>query len=96
MLHRPAARLNVEVLETSAEFRLFPALPLYAGVLITAADSFIILLFFRASNGRHGMLLFEIVIISLVSVLHCIKYAIIVGMPLMTRSWRYLSALLYC
>lgn len=50
--------------------RLFPALPLFAGVLITAADSFIVLLFFRSSNGRHGMLLFEIVIVCLVSELY--------------------------
>jgi hypothetical protein len=64
----------VEVSKTSTEFRLFPALPLYAGVPITSADSFVILLFFQASNGRHGMLFDEIVIISLVNVLHQICY----------------------
>ena len=46
--------------------RLFPSLPLYAGVLITAADSLIVLLFFGSNNGRRGMLFFEIVIVSLV------------------------------
>ncbi|ORY29562.1 natural resistance-associated macrophage protein-domain-containing protein [Naematelia encephala] len=45
---------------------LFPRLPLYAGVLITAADVLIILVFFRSSTGRQGMLFFEIVIVSLV------------------------------
>ena len=45
---------------------LFPHLPLFAGVLITAADVLIILVFFRSSNGRQGMLFFEIVIVSLV------------------------------
>lgn len=47
--------------------RLFPKLPLFAGVLITAADSLIILLFFRSDHGRQGMLLFEVVIVTLVS-----------------------------
>jgi metal iron transporter len=45
---------------------LFPTLPLYAGVLITAADVLIVLLFFRSDSGRQGMLLFEIVIVALV------------------------------
>jgi metal iron transporter len=47
--------------------RLFPKLPLFAGVLITAADSLIILLFFRSDHGRQGMLFFEVVIVTLVS-----------------------------
>ena len=46
--------------------RLFPRLPLWAGVLITASDVLIILIFFRTSNGRKGMLFFEMVIVSLV------------------------------
>lgn len=46
--------------------RLFPALPLFAGVLITAADVLIVLAFFNSSNGRQGMLFFEILIVSLV------------------------------
>jgi metal iron transporter len=46
---------------------LFPKLPLFAGVLITAADSLIILLFFRSDHGRQGMLFFEVVIVTLVS-----------------------------
>jgi metal iron transporter len=46
--------------------RLFPRLPLFAGVLITAIDVLIVLMFFRSNNGRQGMLLFEIVIVSLV------------------------------
>lgn len=49
------------------DFRLFPALPLFAGVLITAADVLIVLAFFNSSNGRQGMLFFEILIVSLVS-----------------------------
>jgi hypothetical protein len=47
--------------------RLFPKLPLFAGVLITAADSLIILLFFRSDHGRQGMVFFEVVIVTLVS-----------------------------
>ncbi|WVQ78677.1 hypothetical protein IAT38_000764 [Cryptococcus sp. DSM 104549] len=45
---------------------LFPKLPLFAGVLITAADVLIVLVFFRSDGGRQGMLFFEIVIVSLV------------------------------
>ncbi|WVN90434.1 uncharacterized protein L203_105670 [Cryptococcus depauperatus CBS 7841] len=45
---------------------LFPKLPLFAGVLVTAADVLIVLLFFRSNSGRQGMMLFEIVIVSLV------------------------------
>ncbi|KIR31302.1 metal iron transporter [Cryptococcus deuterogattii MMRL2647] len=44
---------------------LFPKLPLFAGVLITAVDVLIVLIFFRSSSGRQGMLLFEIIIVSL-------------------------------
>jgi len=47
--------------------RLFPGLPLFAGVLITAADVLLVLVFFRSDSGRQGMLLFEIVIVALVS-----------------------------
>jgi len=47
--------------------RLFPRLPLFAGVLITAADVLLVLVFFRSNSGRQGMLLFEIVIVALVS-----------------------------
>lgn len=46
---------------------MFPKLPLFAGVLITAADSLIILLFFRSDHGRQGMVFFEVVIVTLVS-----------------------------
>jgi hypothetical protein len=53
--------------QDSAYRRLFPKLPLFAGVLITAADSLIILLFFRSDHGRQGMLFFEVVIVTLVS-----------------------------
>ncbi|OCF58279.1 metal iron transporter [Kwoniella mangroviensis CBS 10435] len=45
---------------------LFPKLPLFAGVLITAVDVMIVLVFFRSNQGRQGMLFFEIVIVSLV------------------------------
>ena len=45
---------------------LFPRLPLYAGVLITATDVLLVLVFFRSNSGRQGMLLFEVVIVSLV------------------------------
>ncbi|GMK54527.1 hypothetical protein CspeluHIS016_0111130 [Cutaneotrichosporon spelunceum] len=45
---------------------LFPKLPLFAGVLITAVDVMIVLIFFRSDSGRQGMLLFEIVIVALV------------------------------
>ncbi|OCF34616.1 metal iron transporter [Kwoniella heveanensis BCC8398] len=45
---------------------LFPNLPLFAGVLITAVDVMIVLVFFRSNKGRQGMLFFEIVIVSLV------------------------------
>ncbi|CAK9786732.1 natural resistance-associated macrophage protein [Cutaneotrichosporon oleaginosum] len=45
---------------------LFPKLPLWAGVLITAVDVMIVLIFFRSDSGRQGMLLFEIVIVALV------------------------------
>jgi hypothetical protein len=53
-------------MDTDQLCRLFPRLPLFAGVLITAADILIVLIFFRSDNGRQGMLLFEIVIVSLV------------------------------
>jgi metal iron transporter len=46
--------------------RLFPSLPLWGGVLITAADVLIVLLFFNSSDGRKGMLFFEILIVTLV------------------------------
>ena len=49
-----------------ADNSLFPRLPLYAGVLITAVDVLIVLAFFNSSKGRQGMLLFEILITSLV------------------------------
>lgn len=49
-----------------ADSSLFPRLPLYAGVLITAVDVLIVLAFFNSSKGRQGMLLFEILITSLV------------------------------
>lgn len=57
-----------EILSLNADsfMRLFPGLPLYAGVLITAADVLIILVFFRSNSGRRGMMLFEFVIVSLV------------------------------
>ncbi|WWD08657.1 hypothetical protein V865_006770 [Kwoniella europaea PYCC6329] len=45
---------------------LFPKLPLFAGVLITAVDVMIVLVFFRSNSGRQGMLFFEIVIVALV------------------------------
>ncbi|WWC87494.1 uncharacterized protein L201_002384 [Kwoniella dendrophila CBS 6074] len=45
---------------------LFPKLPLFAGVLITAVDVMIVLVFFRSNGGRQGMLFFEIVIVFLV------------------------------
>ncbi|WVF66834.1 hypothetical protein IAT40_001576 [Kwoniella sp. CBS 6097] len=45
---------------------LFPKLPLFAGVLITAVDVMVVLVFFRSNKGRQGMLFFEIVIVSLV------------------------------
>ncbi|WVR04033.1 hypothetical protein IAU60_001032 [Kwoniella sp. DSM 27419] len=45
---------------------LFPKLPLYAGVLITAVDVLVVLVFFRSNKGRQGMLFFEILIVSLV------------------------------
>ncbi|RXK41443.1 metal iron transporter [Tremella mesenterica] len=45
---------------------LFPRLPLWAGVLITAFDVLIILIFFSSSSGRRGMLFFEILIVTLV------------------------------
>jgi Mn2+/Fe2+ NRAMP family transporter len=48
--------------------RLFPKLPLYAGVLITAADVLIVLAFFRSDAGRRGMLFFELLIVTLVSI----------------------------
>ncbi len=50
----------------SADPSLFPKLPLWAGVLITAVDVMIVLIFFRSDSGRQGMLLFEIVIVALV------------------------------
>jgi metal iron transporter len=46
---------------------LFPKLPLYGGVLVTAVDVLIVLAFFNSSKGRQGMMLFEILIVSLVS-----------------------------
>lgn len=45
---------------------LFPRLPLFAGVLITAADVMVVLLFFRSNSGRQGMMFFEFVIVALV------------------------------
>lgn len=52
--------------EDVADPSLFPKLPLFAGVLITAADVMLVLVFFRSDSGRQGMLLFEIVIVALV------------------------------
>ena len=46
---------------------LFPRLPLYGGVLVTAADVLIVLAFFNSRTGRQGMMFFEILIVSLVS-----------------------------
>ncbi|TYJ58771.1 hypothetical protein B9479_000607 [Cryptococcus floricola] len=45
---------------------LFPKLPLFAGVIITAVDVLVVLLFFRSSSGRQGMMFFEFVIVALV------------------------------
>lgn len=45
---------------------LFPKLPIYAGVLITAADVLILLIFFSSDQGKKGMMMFEIVIVCLV------------------------------
>ncbi len=43
-------------------------IPLYAGVLITAADVLVVLVFFqRPDGGRKGMLAFEGLIVGLVS-----------------------------
>lgn len=47
--------------------RLFPALPLWAGVIITAADVLLVLAFINSGKGRRGMMFFEIVIVCLVS-----------------------------
>jgi metal iron transporter len=47
--------------------RLFPKLPLYAGVLITAVDVLFVLVFFqRPEAGRRGMMAFEGLIVGLV------------------------------
>lgn len=46
---------------------IFPALPLWAGVLITVSDVLLILAFLqRPQDGRKGMLLFELLLIALV------------------------------
>lgn len=46
---------------------IFPALPLWAGVLITVSDVLLILAFLqRPQDGRRGMLLFELLLIALV------------------------------
>ncbi|WVQ73677.1 hypothetical protein IAR50_003257 [Cryptococcus sp. DSM 104548] len=45
---------------------LFPKLPLFAGVIITAVDVLVVLIFFRSSSGRQGMMFFEFVIVALV------------------------------
>jgi hypothetical protein len=73
--------------------RLFPRLPLFAGVLITAADVLIVLVFFNSDSGRRGMLFFEIVIVSLVS----LAGGFAQGAELIShRSWRSSSASWYC
>lgn len=48
------------------EHRLFPRLPLFAGVLITATDVLVVLIFFNSNKGRQGMLFFEILIVTMV------------------------------
>lgn len=50
----------------TSDVSLFPKLPLFAGVLITAADVMLVLVFFRSDSGRQGMVLFEVVIVLLV------------------------------
>lgn len=45
---------------------LFPKLPLYAGVLITAADVMVVLVFFRSNKGRQGMMFFEFMLVAMV------------------------------
>lgn len=65
-LRQTPARLAASEPSDIANPSLFPKLPLFAGVLITAADVMLVLVFFRSNSGRQGMLLFEIVIVALV------------------------------
>ncbi|KAL1410197.1 Manganese transporter smf1 [Vanrija albida] len=64
---------------------LFPRLPLWAGVLITAVDVLVVLLFFRSDSGRKGMMFFEIVIVSLVLAVF-VSFAIL--LHLIKPEWR--------
>ncbi|WOO78921.1 Manganese transporter pdt1 [Vanrija pseudolonga] len=64
---------------------LFPRLPLWAGVLITAVDVLVVLLFFRSNSGRQGMMFFEIVIVSLVLAVF-VSFAIL--LHLIKPEWR--------
>lgn len=64
---------------------LFPRLPLFAGVLITAADVMLVLLFFRSNSGRQGMMLFEIVIVTLVL---CVFVSFMILLHLIQPEWR--------
>ncbi|ORX36391.1 natural resistance-associated macrophage protein-domain-containing protein [Kockovaella imperatae] len=63
---------------------LFPKLPLYAGVLITASDTLLVLLFFKSDSGRQGMVFFEIVIVSLVL---CVFASYLVLLHLVKPDW---------
>lgn len=61
------SRVTFPTCRLTTLLKLFPRLPLFAGVIVTVADVLIVLVFFGTSNGRQGMLLLEIVIVSLVS-----------------------------
>jgi Mn2+/Fe2+ NRAMP family transporter len=63
-------RFDKAAILTWFKFRLFPSLPIYAGVLITAADVLILLVFFSSDQGKKGMMMFEIVIVCLVRADH--------------------------
>lgn len=68
-----------------ADDSLFPSLPLWGGVIITAADVLIILVFFNASSGRQGMMFFELLIVALVMAVF-ISFAIL--LHLIQPEWR--------
>lgn len=80
-----AIALNLYVRGVPTDPRLFPKLPLFAGVLITAADVMFVLLFFRSNSGRQGMFLFEMIIVALVLAVF-VSFAIL--LHLIKPDWR--------
>ena len=73
------------VLTFHFHYRLFPKLPLFAGVLITAVDVLFVLVFFQhPESGRRGMMAFEGLIVCLVM---CVFFCFIILLVQIKPDW---------